>query len=361
MTPQRKPMSRQSALTKSEKQKLTENIKKSMETFNPSRPKLSPEEQRWIREATNAGCPELYNLGSLFAYTAIKTHYENTARRYLDRNRTEMEDLMNELYVTVHTNIARYDGVHSLFTFFDPLVNSSFMVARNVGRGGMMTKYYHDVGVTITRARRELAAKGFSEPSILDVRDYIKLHYDQSISESTIERYGTYSQDVEYLDANERMQACPEDDPEKQVIENEEKQEFHQNLAKLSPRHRLFVIKELEYINLHGDMPTPEEVLALIHEDGYDMTLHEATQIQRASHIELRGLLTKKKRKEAPVNYMLTLERDYSILEEEEQNVIDAMANGDIDLIIPKHKPKNAFVGKAEILDEIDLDKRIDD
>ena len=58
---------------------------------------------------------------------------------------------------------------------------------------------------------------------------------------------------------------------------------------------------------------------------------------------------------------MLTLERDYSILEEEEQNVIDAMANGDIDLIIPKHKPKNAFVGKAEILDEIDLDKRIDD
>ena len=319
---------------------LFNKIQNSIDNFDSREPKLSKEEQLWIREATNRNSERLYNQGSLFAFKAIETHYKKVADKYKDFGRTEKEDLMSELYIAVHTNIYKYDGIHSLFTFFDPIVSSTFMITRGTGRGGGISKYYQDVGVTIKRAERELLAKGFDNYTVLDVRDYIKVRYGKNISESTIERYNQYSQDVESIDAFEKQIASEGmGNPENICLEQEKKVEFYQGLEKLSPRHKLFVIKELEYISKHGDSPSAQKVFDMMKDECENLTLLEATQIQRAAHIELRSYFTRKKKREIPVNKMRTLTTDFDLLAEDEQNIIDAVDGGFLDSILPVNKP----------------------
>lgn len=344
-------------LTQAEEDELYNKIQNSIDNFNPREPFISLEEQQWIRIATNSGSDRLYNQGSLFAYTIIKNRYEKLADKYQDSFRTEKEDLMSELYIAVHTNIYKYNGVHPIFTFFDPIVNAAFTIARGTGKGGGMSKYYQDVGVTIRRAENELSAKGYDNPSILDVRDYIKVRYGKNISESTIERYKKYAQDVESMDGSEKQFASDGiGDPEDIVMEEEKKLEFYKGLDKLSPRHRLLVMVELEHISKTGENPSIQEIFSAMKDQCENLTTLEVTQIQRAAHIELRGYFTRKKKRDLPVNKMRTLTTDFALLAEDEQNIVDAMANSDIDQIIPAERPFKEKKEETNNVKEINID-----
>lgn len=349
-------------LTEDEKQKLYNDIQNAIKGFDASSPKLTKKEQMWIRKSTNCGDDKLYNAGSLFAYTAIKSHYYKVAIKYNDYARTSTEDLMSELYIAVHVNIHKYDGKHSLFTFFDPIVTSAFMIAKGAGRGGMMSKYYHDVGVTIRRAEQELKAAGFNDPSLLDIRDYIFVKFKKTISEATIERYYKYSQDIESIDASEKQYAAEDEtDPELAVIEQERKIEFYEGVNKLTPRYRLYIITELEYISMYGKQPAVKVVYEKMKTQCDNLTMYEARQIQRAAHIELRSFFDKKRKKnELPLNTMKTLEADLDIIEEDEQIIVDAINESGLDSILPKEPSINETNNSESDTFEINMDNIID-
>lgn len=341
------------SLNSKEKAKLINNLNNSLKNFNPKKAKISDEEKMWIRQATNCGCDELYNLGSYFAYIAVEEYYKNLASKYKDDKNTEVNDFLSELYIVVHNNINRYDGVHSLFTFMEPVVNSAFMIARGMGKGRGVSKYYQDIGVTVKRAEHELAAQGFDEPSILDLRDYIKHKFKRNISETTIEKYKIYSQTEESMDGSEKQYASGEGyNPEALYLEEEKRVEFYNAVEKLSPRYKLYIMKELEYISLYGTMPSVEKVFNKMKTECENLTMYEATQIRRAAHIELKGYFLRTKNSYAPLNRMRTLKANIDIIQEDEQNVIDAVNDGQLDELIPKTKVEAIEMPEVN-LDEI--------
>lgn len=280
-------------LTIEERNDIKNQLEGYIDGFDKTNPKLSPEMQIAVRQAANSGNKELFDLACIVAYTAIENHYKRRAFSYKQYSNTEINDLMDELFIVISEKIADYDGVHSLFTFFDPYINRAFMIARERGLGVQLTKYYQDMGVLISRAYSDLSAKDYDNPSITDISDYIKIYYGRNVSEKTILSWRDQRQPISSLDSlsspivvNDRT----DDHPEKALESNEELREFYDSFEKLTTKHKEIIRCELEFDEVNNRTPTARELTELFNEKTNDhFSENEIKSLRRAAHKEFKN------------------------------------------------------------------------
>ena len=292
--------------------------------FDPRHPKLSDEANMAIRMGVNSGIEELFDIGCELAYKATLNHYKKLAKNYQDPPRTAVEDLVNsELYITIREHIKNFDGIHSLYTYFDPYVTSAFMKAKERGRGNILTKYYMDSSVTIKRARSILGSNGFTDVSSVDLSEWIRLYMNKDISALTIERIDEMDVTIESIDARPTSVSDPtSEDPAKILKNNKYEEKFKNTLGFLSDRHKMFMAAALDFTDRTGLVPTYEDAYEICKSFAPDITKDQAVRLMRGAYSEVKRHNTryKKHRNEAPINNMRSKE-DIKIMEEQEMDI----------------------------------------
>ena len=321
-----------SEITIEEQEKIKKKLQKAIENFDPKHPKLSDEINKTIRLGVNSGVKELFNIGCELAYVATLNHYKKIATKFQDPPRTEIEDLVNlVLFATIREHIQNYDGIHSLYTYFDPYVKSTFMKAREKGRGRILSKYYIDCNVTIQKARAELKNNGFTNVSSVDLSNWIRIYMDKEISSTTIERIDELDVSVESLEA--KPVPLPDktgEDPLKCLKQNVYEEKFQNTINILSNRHKDFMTAALEFTDRTGTVPTYDDAYEICCSFIPNVTKEQAIRLMRAAFSESRrhNRRYKKTAGGAPINKMRS-EQDLQIMEQEEQDIEDALQNID--------------------------------
>ena len=314
-------------LSLEEQQKIKTDMRNAISCFDPKNPKLSDELNMDIRLAVNSGVKELIDTGCELAYLATLNHYKKLAVKYQDPPRTEIEDLVNlELFSTIRDHIKNFDGIHSLFTFFDPYVKATFMKAREKGRGHVLTKHYMDSSVIIIRARRQLTGAGLTNVSSLDLSKWIKIHMNKDISPTTIERIDDLTVNVESLDGMVKEVADPTvGDPSKLVIQSKSEEKFWNTVEALSDRHKAFMAAALDFTDRTGCSPTAADALEICKTFIPDVTSDQATRLMRAAYTEFKRYNRRyRKHEDTPINNMRMFE-DIQIMENEEKDIENAL------------------------------------
>lgn len=354
-------------ITEERKEELYKELNDYLDTFDKKNPKLTEETQLAVRDAANSGDKDLFDLATIVAYTAIGNHYRKRAYSYKQYSNTEINDLMSELYIVINENIIRYDGVHSLFTFFNPYINRAFMIAREKGLGVQLTKYYQDMGVLISRAYSDLAANDFDNPSVSDLSEYIKLEYGRKVSEKTILTWQQQRQPVSSLDSETSPIIISDRDdyhPEKSLENEEEMNEFYDSFDKLTARHKDIITLELKFDEENNRMPTIRELTKLMNKANDDsFTENEVKSLRRAAHKEFKSHFLSRTNEENAIAMaeeyegldVFTKKFNYVSFDEDsfDEDIRNAIEN-DIDYIFGDDKDIDISTGGTST--EVDLD-----
>lgn len=357
-------------LTTKEKDNIKNELEDYIDNFDKMNPKLSSETQIAVREAANSGDKDLFDLACIVAYTAIENHYRRRAFSYKQYSNTEISDLMDELFIVISEKIIDYDGIHSLFTFFDPYINRAFMIARERGLGVQLTKYYQDMGVLISRAYSDLSAKDYDNPSITDISDYIKIYYGRNVSEKTILSWREQRQPISSLDSlsspiviNDRT----DDHPEKALENNEDLKEFYDSFEKLTIKHKELIRCEIEFDEANNRTPTVRELTKLFNEKtGDKFTETEVKSLRRAAHKEFKNHFLLIKNEDTDDNVVeeyeglesFTQKFNYIYLDQDDEEDIKNAIESDIEYIFGEEPLEEVDNG---LDDSIDTDINLDD
>ena len=230
-------------ITIEEQKKIKKKLQEAIKNFDPKHPKLSDEINMTIRLGVNSGVKELFDIGCELAYVATVNRYKKIAAKFQDPPRTVIEDFIYlELFATIREHIQNYDGIHSLYTYFDPYVKSTFMKVREKGRGNVLSKYYIDCNVTIQKAREELKNNGFTNVSPVDLSNWIRIYMGKEVSSTTIERIDELDVSIESLEAKPTpLPDKTNEDPLKCLKQNMYEEKFQNTINILSNRHKDFM------------------------------------------------------------------------------------------------------------------------
>lgn len=289
------PASAISCMTEEKQKQLKERLYHTLERITPKEPKLTYEENADIREAVNCGIKDLFDLGCMVAYKAISPRFTRVALSYRDKDgRTTLEDLLQELWVVILSDIKRYDPAYDLLTFFTPRVNKAFIETKYKGKGIGMTTYFQSVGITINRAIREINKRGYDNPSPQDIKDQIWLDSDgkKTVSVTTIKRYLDSEISVSTLDGKENTVYSSDDkydNPEKGTIKREESILFKKTLDSMSPVYRCVIETEMACLDKNEDISNEKKLIPIIQGNvAYNLNKLDTMKLIRSAHTEFK-------------------------------------------------------------------------
>lgn len=262
-----------------------------LERLDPHDPRLTKEERMAIHDAVHSDSRELYELAVRVIVKAVDGHFRHMAKTYLGQAAyasASEDDLMQTFYERVTKRLPRYDGRHSLITFFDFDARAAFEDAREEARGAHMSKHYQDQGAPIFRAMAHLARLGNENPTPEDIRDCIRYDEDRNISVITIQRRLDYEREFAPLDAAERKTGSDDTDPLKRVLADESQEELKAILDRLVERHKILITKEYEYISEHGTAPSDAVLAKMLQERYRGITADRVSLMRKAAHNEFR-------------------------------------------------------------------------
>ena len=327
------------AISESEKNALVEAILARQQDKKQKKIALTLEMQEILRKGSNSGDKEIEQLCCLLAYEATEAFYSKKAASYVDRNRTEFGDLQSELYILISQNLHKYNGKHSLFTFFDPLVKRSFAKAREQGRGLNSSRYFRDLGPFITKAQEELKKIGLENPTSMDLSDYIRVKRGKVIAGSTIEQWIiAHKTDTSLNDFGDVFKDANENNsPEASLIKREETDEFYVAISKTSPASQEILLAEVAHIEKHGLIPTVKDLYPTLLQKNSSLRLQDAELLVTHAHNELKSVLTGKKQKprRLPLNKAKVDTNKLKFFKEDDENIMLALDNS-LDNILPK-------------------------
>lgn len=318
-----------STVTESEKNALIAAILARQEDKKEKKKALTAELQELLRKGVGSGDAEIEQLCCLLAYEATETFYSKKAAAYVDKSRTEFGDLQSELYILISQNLHKYNGKHSLFTFFDPLVKRSFAKARDRGRGLNSTRYFRDLGPFITKAQEDLKKLGLDNPTPMDLSDYIRVKRGKTIAESTIEQWIiAHKTDTSLSDMGDVFRDTNENNsPEASLIKSEETDEFYAAISKTSPASQEILLAEVSHIEKKGLIPTVKDLYPTLLQTHPGLRLQEAELLITHAHNELKSVLTGHKRKprRLPLNKAKVDVGQLQLFEEDDDNILKAL------------------------------------
>lgn len=315
-------------LTNAEQKDLLDALKHVSESMDKANPRGTDtdEVKKMIYQAVHSGNKLLFNEATLLAYDIVKEHYKSMAKKYQD-DYCAIEDFTGStLYLTIQTNIMKYNGIYALQTYYEPFVKAAFTRERNASHGNQMTKHYIDNSVIVSRAEADLKSKGIEDATCAEVSDYIRIKYKKSVAEITVKRIRELSQGVDSIDNMTRPIADPYTmDPEKLCLEEERKRSFHKSLGNLTKRHQKVIEGILDYVETYGTMPNETQKQKLCMKLFKEMTKEDAKRLISSAFNEFKRSYRRYSIDELPLNNMRMV-GDIQLMEIEEDDICNMFA-----------------------------------
>lgn len=268
---------------------------------------------------------ELLDLAYLLATEAAWAYFRYEASNYEDDARTEMNDLYQEFFLLVRSELINYDPEYDIVTFLLPRVKKTFYDTKTKGTGGSMPKHYQDAGLKIRRAVEDLEKLGNYNPTPEDIHEYISGTDGRGIAVKTIMRYRERTVSFLPIDYDKlALLGGKIKGTEEEFIERENQRLFHKIKESLSPKYKLVINLELMYEETYGELPDIPAMCSLIKEHtGQKCTEKYVSNLVTAANQQFgRYYRRYQKKSEAPVNHMMI---DTAVMQEENMNILNAM------------------------------------
>ena len=309
-------------LTSKEKEKLKKDLGTTLRKIEKINHKqLDDQEQMNVRIAANSNDKDLFDLACLVAFRLLYNRNTRESNKYSHSGTMDTDDYLSETYIVIAENIKNYDGIHSLFTFFNILITKRFVELRNEGDSIPSSRRYEIMNINIKKAEREIGRKtGNYNPTPSDISEYLKIFHGKNYGEQAIIRCKELKNpSTSFENVEEIMKSYDEfGNPERVAIIKEKTEQFEEALNGLDKLSKLLILKEIEYMDTYIELPSANDLYNMMKEDKdpdiqnivNDNSLKQIDAYLKTAHRKIKSSYSKKRRITNPVNnFKLTQEQ----------------------------------------------------
>ena len=207
----------------------------------------SPEVEQAIYEAVHSGDSTLKERACVLVHNSLRGFEDKIIGHYgITHSSPDYQDFVQECFLTIFMEIGAWDpGKGRLSTFFDTRFRKTCTEARgNTGQLG--TRYYENMNTDIRKAIDAFAKEGNNNPSPIELREYIRMHFNKKMSDKTITNVLEKLKDVSSIDVGKEVTYPAEYmDPVSLILQQENVREVRECIGTLEPQHRLLLEIEL--------------------------------------------------------------------------------------------------------------------
>lgn len=301
-------------LNKNQKKKLKEDLGTTLRKIEKVNHKqLSDEEQMNVRIAANSNDKDLFNLACLLTFRLLYNKNKRESNRYAHSPNIDSEDYLSETYIIISNHLKEYDGVHSLFTYFNSLITKRFVELTNESSTIPSTRYYELMSINIKKAKRAIGRRtGNYNPSYSDISEYLKIFENKHYNEQSIMKCEELKNPATSFESIDGIMKSYNDDgdPERATLLKEKAEEFEKALNGLDHLSKILIEKEIEYMESYIEMPTAIDLYNMMKEDRSDKVkkiidkydLKDFKAFLKVAHRKIRRSYVKRRRIKNPVN-----------------------------------------------------------